>query len=138
MSEKILNANQGEFVFPLGEKEFHFKFSLRAYEIMFEKYNFFTLAINQEGSRSVILAIYAGLMSCINKNQINPVMTLDEFYDLIEELEPSNEQKLDILYACLDSLGVMAKKGGENKDKIAVFESMGKIMREEMSKTLQP
>ena len=126
----ILNSAKGRFEFPLGDKVFKFFFTMRSYEIIKERYNIGLLAIAGDFSKMVNVCVYSGLVGASSQNGLSENFSLVDFYDLVDELEPTEEQRIDIFKAFLDSMGLMARKSGKSEEEIKIAEAEGKRMRE--------
>jgi len=133
----IRNSKQGEFALPLGDKDFIFKFGMIAYEILFEELNFFRLCQTAQVMKAVRASLYAGAISASKQNGLSSDLSFDDFAEVLEELEPTEKQKTDVFLACMDSLGLMAKKSGADADKVETLDALGKQVRETITASLE-
>ena len=133
----IRNSKQGEFALLLGDKEFVFKFGMIAYEILFEELNFFRLCQTAQVMKAVRASLYAGAISASKQNGLSSDLSFDDFAEVLEELEPTEKQKTDVFLACMDSLGLMAKRSGADAEKVEVLNNLGKQVRESIATSLE-
>lgn len=127
--------NKGIYSFMINGQEWHFKFGMNAYKMLFEESDFFGLLTSNKIVTVACLAFFAGAKSMRKLNNLSVDWSIEDATDYLEESD-NQEVINEIFLACMDCLGFMYRTAGASPDHVRIMKELGEKAREAMTKQL--
>jgi hypothetical protein len=119
----------GTYSFTINGKEWHFKFGMNAYKILFEDNNFLELLTTNKLVSAMCLAFFAGAKSLRRLNNLPTDWALEDASDVVEVSEDEQINN-EIFLSCMDCLGFMYRTAGAKPETVRIMTDLAKQVRE--------
>ena len=118
----------GVYSFIINGREWHFKFGMNAYKILFEDYNLLELLTSNKLVSAMCLTFFAGAKSLRKQNNLPADWSLEDASDVVEVSEDEQINN-EIFLSCLDCLGFMYRTAGANPQTVQIMMDLAKNVR---------
>lgn len=119
------------YTFIINGKEWHFKFGMNAYKILFEDNNLLDLLTSNKLVSAMCLAFFAGAKSLKRLNNLPADWCLEDASDVVEVSEDEQINN-EIFLSCMDCLGFMYRTAGANPQTVRIMTDLSKQIRQTM------
>lgn len=124
----------GTYTFNINGKEWHFKFGMNAYKILFEDNSLMELLTTNKLVSAMCLAFFAGAKSLRKLNSLPADWSLEDASDVVEVSEDEGVNN-EIFLSCMDCLGFMYRTAGANPQTVQLMTDLAKQIRATVAQT---
>lgn len=134
-NKKNMENQTGTYSFTINGREWHFKFGMNAYKILFEDNDLMGLLTSNKLVSAMCLTFFAGAKSLRKLNNLPTDWSLEDASDVVEVSEDEQINN-EIFLSCMDCLGFMYRTAGANPKAVQIITEMGRGIRAKYQETL--